>query len=79
MDLQIARACKPEILKRTEGLPEAIRATARKAQVRLCQRYQRMQASGRPTNIVIVAIARELAAFVWAIATTVPITPTKAT
>ena len=67
-----------EILKRTEGLPEAIRATAWKAQVRLCQRYRRMQASGRPTNIVTVAIARELAAFVWAIATTVPIPPTKA-
>ncbi|WP_180881873.1 hypothetical protein [Brucella sp. 191011898] len=35
-------------------------------------------AGGRPTNIVIVAIARELAAFVWAIATTTPITSTKA-
>lgn len=67
-----------EILKRSEGLPEEIRAIAWKAQVRLCQRYRRMQAGGRPTNIVIVAIARELAAFVWAIATTIPVTPTKA-
>jgi len=41
-----------EILKRMEGLPEAIRATAWKAQVRLCQRYRRMQASGHlsPTS-----------------------------
>lgn len=67
-----------EILKRSEELPEEIRAIAWKAQVRLCQRYRRMQVSGRPTNIVIVAIARELAAFVWAIATTISITSTKA-
>lgn len=67
-----------ELLKRNEGLPEEIRMIAWKAQVRLCQRYPRMQASGRPTNIVIVATARELAAFVWAIATAVSITPPKA-
>lgn len=65
-----------EILKRSEALPEEIRAIAWKAQVRLCQRYRRMQAGGRPTNIVIVAIARELAAFVWAIATAIPIKST---
>ncbi|MBC7283669.1 IS110 family transposase [Hoeflea sp.] len=67
-----------ELLKRNEGLPEEIRMIAWKAQVRLCQRYRRMQASGRPTNIVIVATARELAAFVWAIATAVSITAPKA-
>ncbi|SNY93565.1 Transposase [Cohaesibacter sp. ES.047] len=61
----------PELLKRNEGLPEEIRMIAWKVQVRLCQRYRRMQARGCLTNIVIVAIARELAAFVWAIATTV--------
>lgn len=67
-----------ELLKRAEGLPEEIRTIAWKAQVRLCQRYRRMQASGRSINIVTVAIARELAAFVWAIATTVLIPSTKA-
>jgi transposase len=36
-----------------------------------------MRASGRPINIVTVAMARELAAFVWAIATTVLIPPTR--
>jgi hypothetical protein len=59
-------------------LPEEIRTIAWKAQVRLCQRYRRMQASGRSINIVTVAIARELAAFVWAIASTVLIPPAKA-
>ena len=61
------------LLKRTEGLPEDIRTIAWKAQTRLCARYRRMQAAGRSTKIVTVAIARELAAFVWAIATTVPL------
>ena len=64
------------ILKRAEELRKEIRAIAWRAQVRLCQRYRRMQAGSRPTNIVVVAIACELAAFVWATATTVPITST---
>jgi transposase len=61
------------LLKRAEGLPEDIRTIAWKAQIRLCARYRRMHAAGRSTKVVTVAIARELAAFVWAIATTVPI------
>lgn len=61
------------LLKRAEGLPEDVRTIAWKAQVRLCARYRRMHAAGRSTKIVTVAIARELAAFVWAIATTVPV------
>ena len=61
------------LLKRTEGLPEEIRTIAWKAQTRLCTRYRRMNAAGRSTKIVTVAIARELAAFVWAIATSVPV------
>jgi hypothetical protein len=67
-----------ELLKRAEGLPEEVKTIAWKAQVRLCQRYRRMQASGRSFNIVTVAIAREFAAFVWAIAITVLIPSTKA-
>jgi hypothetical protein len=39
-----------------------------KAQVRLCKRYRRLMARGKNANQVVVAIARELAAFVWAIA-----------
>jgi transposase len=58
-----------EILKRNEALPQAIKEIAWKAQARLCARYRRLVAAGKPTNVVCVAIARELAAFVWAIAT----------
>ncbi len=39
-----------------------------KAQLRLCARFGRLSARRLPRNKVIVAIARELAGFVWAIA-----------
>jgi transposase len=67
----------PEILRRNRLLPEAVREVAWKAQVRLCGRYRRLLRTGKPANVVTVAIARELAAFVWAIAITVmpPIEP----
>jgi transposase len=58
-----------EILKRNEALSQAIKEIAWKAQARLCSRYRRLAKAGKPTNVVCVAIARELAAFVWAIAT----------
>jgi transposase len=45
-----------------------------KAQIRLCARFARLAARRLPRNKVIVAIARELAGFVWAIAREV--TPT---
>lgn len=57
-----------DLLQRSARLPETVRDIAWKAQVRLCARYRRMQRGGRPKNVVTVAIARELAAFVWAIA-----------
>jgi transposase len=53
---------------RSAALPEPIRAIAWKAQIRLCARYRRLQRAGKPVNVVTVAIARELAAFAWAIA-----------
>jgi hypothetical protein len=43
-------------------------AHARKAQERLHRRHFRLVARGKPTNIVAVAIARELCGFLWAIA-----------
>jgi len=39
-----------------------------KAQLRLCARFGRLSARRLPRNKVIVAIARELAGFIWAIA-----------
>jgi transposase len=57
-----------DITRRNEGLPEAITAAAWKAQLRLCARYRRLQKTGKPQNVIVVAIAREMAAFAWAIA-----------
>jgi transposase len=55
------------IQKRLEGLPRVVREIAWKAQVRLCKRYRHMTAAGKKAPIVIAAIAREMAAFLWAI------------
>ncbi len=51
---------------RLEKVPTAIQAISWKAQVRLCKRYRRLLARGKQVNQVVVAIAREMAAFVWA-------------
>jgi transposase len=65
----------PIIRKRLERLPAHVRAIGWKAQVRLCKRYRRLLGRGKHANVVITAIARELIAFMWAIAKEVPITP----
>jgi len=64
----------PAIQKRLEGLPKTVQDIAWKAQVRLCKRFRRLVARGKHPNVVVTAIARELAAFMWAIAKEVPIT-----
>ncbi len=63
----------PHIQKRLERLPKPIQDIAWKAQLRLCKRFRRMIARGKHPNVVVTAIARELAAFMWAIAKEVPI------
>lgn len=55
---------KAEVLVR---LPKKIRDIAWKAQVRLCTRYRSMIARGKKPTVVVAAIARELAGFIWAI------------
>jgi len=56
------------IHKRSEHLPEPIRAVAWKAQVRLTRRYRHLAAAGKAAPKITTAIARELLGFVWAIA-----------
>ena len=56
---------------RLENLPKAVRDIAWKAQVRLCARYRRLSAAGKKLPVVVAAIAREMAAFLWAIGRTV--------
>jgi transposase len=60
---------------RLETLPKPIQDISWKAQVRLCKRYRKLSARGKHANQVVVAIARELIAFMWAIAKEVPVTP----
>ncbi len=55
---------KAEILVR---LPKNVRDIAWKAQSRLCARYRTMIARGKKPTVVVAALARELAGFVWAI------------
>ena len=59
---------------RLEKVPTGIQDISWKAQVRLCKRYRRLVARGKNVNQVVVAIAREMAAFVWAIAREVEVT-----
>jgi transposase len=57
-----------QIQVRQESLPEPIRTIAWKAQLRLCKRFRRLMAHGKHPNVAVVAIAREMVAFMWAIA-----------
>jgi transposase len=57
-----------EIQARLDGVPEAVRTIAWQAQLRLCARFRRLVAMGQNSNVVTTAIAREMAAFAWAIA-----------
>ena len=61
------------IQTRIEGLPKAVQEIGWKAQVRLCKRFRRLSTRGKHANVVVTAIAREMLAFMWAIANEVPI------
>ena len=53
--------------KRSEDLPEEVRRIAWVAQHRLHRRYRRLLALRKPRQVVLIALARELAGFIWAI------------
>jgi transposase len=52
---------------RIEKVPKALQEISGKAQGRLCKRYRQLWARGKNVNQIGVAIAREMAACVWAI------------
>ncbi|MDP9445242.1 MAG: IS110 family transposase [Actinomycetota bacterium] len=54
------------IRRRQEGLDAAVVARAWAAQLRLCGRFRRLDARKSSRNVVVTAVARELAGFVWA-------------
>jgi len=67
------------IAHRHQGLPPQVIARAWKAQLRLCGRFRRLDARKTSRNIVVTAIARELAGFVWAEMTSTEMTSTEMT
>jgi transposase len=56
------------IARRQTRLTKGVCDTAWKAQLRLCARFRKLSARRVPRNKVVVAVARELSGFVWAIA-----------
>ena len=54
-----------KLSKRQEGQSGAVKALSWRAQDRLSGRYRRLKLRGKRENKVIVAVARELCAFIW--------------
>jgi transposase len=62
-----AKVCR-HLQLRLEQLPKPIQELSWQAQVRLCKRSRRLITRGKNAKQGVVAIARELVAFMWAIA-----------
>ena len=56
------------LAERRAGQPDHVLQIALRAQRRLHRLYQRLRARGKPGNVTAVAVARELACFLWAAA-----------
>src|SRR5688572_7749395 len=54
------------LTRRRQGQPGRVIAIAEKAQQRLCRRFRKLAAEHKPAPKIAVAIARELAGFLWA-------------
>ncbi len=54
---------------RQDGQPDHVLQISNRAQQRLHHLYTSMRARGKPHNVTIVAVARELSCFLWAAAT----------
>jgi transposase len=59
--------------RRRKGQPARVMAIADKAQQRLCHRFRKLAAEHKPAPKIAVAIARELAGFLWAALQPAPI------
>lgn len=60
-------AVRYPLKKRQQGLPATVTEISWKAQVRLCNRYRRMVGRGKTPQKAVIAVARELLGFMWAI------------
>ena len=54
------------LARRRKGQPPRVIAIADKAQQRLCRRFRKLATEHKPVPKIVVAIARELAGFIWA-------------
>jgi transposase len=61
------------LTRRRKGQPGRVIAIADKAQQRLCRRFRRLVEQHKPAPKIAVAIARELAGFLWAALQPVPV------
>ncbi|MDQ6774770.1 MAG: hypothetical protein M3071_00815 [Actinomycetota bacterium] len=57
------------LANRQEGQPDHILQISNRCQQRLHHLYTSMRARGKPHNVTIIAVARELSCFLWAAAT----------
>jgi len=57
------------LANRQQGQPDHVLQIANRASERLHRVYTGMRARGKPHNVTVVAVARELACFLWAAAT----------
>ncbi len=65
-------AMTKHLLRRCDGLPQPILDIAWNAQKRLHKRYWAMVNRGKRSQVAVVAVARELCGFVWAIGQALP-------
>ena len=61
------------LTRRRKGQPGRVIAIADKAQQRLCRRFRKLAAEHKPAPKIAVAIARELAGFLWATLQAAPV------
>ena len=62
------------LTRRRKGQPGRVIAIADRAQQRLCRRFRNLAAEHKPAPKIVVAIARELAGFLWAALQPIPVT-----
>jgi len=62
-----------ELAQRREGCPPEVLKIAKKAQARLHRKFWRMSCRNKLHQVTVVAVARELAGFVWAIGQRFPV------
>jgi len=70
---QHKNGASPVLAERRQGCPLEVVRIARKAQNRLHRKFWRLVSRGKPTQKAVVAVARELAGFVWAISRHFPV------